>query len=241
MSISIIGSNGNTLSIITEDKISNKFNDIELEYNLLKDKYLGTCSGMIINKVHYSHFLKQLMNLFNPGETDVNNFITFLNEHNSKTSLYSHIKETITKTDLLNNLNDNITHIENKLNENIRSKKSNETDLYKDVKNILKKVLIKFPKDNEIKKTVNYIESYLLELKKEILKVKMIVIKKMKVLDENLSNDKLYSKNFIDGIIVNLDNIIVINKIIQKNIIQLDNIINKITNELFILQTLISL
>lgn len=241
MSISIIGSNGNTLSIITEDKISNKFNDIELEYNLLKDKYLKTCNGMIINKVNYSHFLKQLMNLFNPGEIDVNNFITFLNEHNSKTSLYSHIKKTISETDLLNNLNGNITHIENKLNENIRSKKSNETNLYKDVKNILKKVLIKFPKDSEVKKTVNYIESYLLELKKEILKVKMIVIKKMKVLEENLSNDKLYSKNFIDGIILNLDNIIIINKIIQKNIIQLDNIINKITNELFILQTVISL
>lgn len=239
MSISIIGSNGNELSIITEDKLSNKFDDIELEYNLLKDKYLGTCSGMIINKVNYSHFLKQLMGLFNPGDTDISNFITFLNEHNSKTSLYSHIKKTISETDLLNNLNDNITHIENKLNKNIRSNKSNETDLYKDVKNILKNVLIKFPKDNEIKKTVSYIEKYLLELKKEILKVKMIVIKKMNILEKNISNDKLYSKNFIDRIILNLDNVIVINKIIQKNIIGLDTIINKITNELFNLHTLI--
>lgn len=239
MSISIIGSNGNELSIITEDKIYNKFNDIELEYNLLKDKYLGTCSGMIINKVNYSHFLKQLMDLFNPGETDINNFITFLKNHNSKTSLYSHIKKTISETNLLNNLNDNITYIENKLNENIRSTKSNEHDLYKDVKNILKKVLIKFPNDDKVLKTTDNIKKYLLELKKEILKVKMINIKKINCLDVDISNEKLYSKKVIECVMLNLDNIVMINKIIQKNIIGLDKIINKITNELFILHNLI--
>ena len=75
MSISIIGSNGNELSIITEGKLSNKFSDIELEYNLLKDKYLEKNNSVIINKVYYTHFLNQLMELFNPNETNINDFI----------------------------------------------------------------------------------------------------------------------------------------------------------------------
>jgi hypothetical protein len=236
MSISIIGSNGNELSIITEDKLSNKFDDIELEYNLLKDKYLETCNGMIINKVHYSHFLKQLMNLFNPGETDINNFITFLNNHNNKLSLYEHVKETITKYNLLLNLNNIIEHFKNKLFVHI---KTNENDLYKDIKKILKPILIKFPNDDKVLKTTDNIKKYLLELKKEILKVKMITIKKISCLDVNISNEKLYSKNIIECVMLNLDNIVMINKIIQKNIIGLDKIINKITNELFILHNLI--
>ena len=66
----------------------------------------------------------------------------------------------------------------------------------------------------------------------------MISIKKLKFLEYNQSNEKLYSKKFIENIMLNLDNVILINKIIQKNIIGLDKIINKITNELFILYTL---
>ena len=237
MSISIIGSNGNELSLITEDKLSNKFDDIELEYNLLKDKYLGTCNRIIINKIHYSHFLKQLMDLFNPGETDIDRFVAFLNNYNNDTSLYSHIKKTVNKFNMLYNLNDIIHHIKKKLFKKTDKKK--EYDLYKEIKYILKKVSIIFSKDQEIKKTTNYIEIYLKEIKKEILKIKMISIKKINFLEYNQSNEKLYSKKFIENTMLNLDNVILINKIIQKNIIGLDKIINKITNELFILHTLI--
>lgn len=239
MSISIIGSNGNELSLITEDKISNKFDDIELEYNLLKDKYLGKCNGIIINKLHYSHFLKQLMDLFNPGETDIDKFITFLNNHNNNTSIYSHVKETVNKFNMLYNLNDIIQHIKKKLFNDTKSSKTNEHDLYRDIKIILKKVLIKYPKNEEINKTNKYIKKYLLELKNEILKIKMIIIKKLNFLEYNQSNEKLYSKKFIENVMLNLDNIITVNKTIQKNIIGLDKIINKISNELFILHTMI--
>lgn len=240
MSISIIGSNGYELSLITEDKISNKFDDIELEYNLLKDKYSGTCNSIIINKIHYSHFLKQVMNLFNPGEVNIDKFIDFLNNYILKENdknLYSHVKKTVIKFNMLDNLNDIIQHIKKKLFKKTNKKK--EYDLYKEIKNILKKIVIKFPKDEEIKKTSNYIKKYLLELKKEILKIKMISIKKIKFLECNKSNEKIYSKKFIENVMLNLDNIIAINKIIQKNIIGLDKILNKITNELFILHTLI--
>jgi hypothetical protein len=239
MSISIIGANGNKLSLITEDKISNKFDDIELEYNLLKDKYLGKCNSIIINKIHYSHFLKQLMNLFNPGEINIDKFINFLNNYNNDINLYNHVKKTIIKFNMLYNLNDIIEHIKKKIFNDNKTSKIKKYDLYKEIKIILKNILKKFPKDEEIKKTSNYIELYLLDLKKEILKIKMIYIKKIKILEYNQSNEKLYSKIFIENVMLNLDNVIVINKIIQKNIIGLDKIINKITNELFILHTLI--
>ena len=61
----------------------------------------------------------------------------------------------------------------------------------------------------------------------------------MKHLDDNLTYEKLYSKKNIDGVILNLDNIIAVNKIIKKNITGIDKIINKITNELFILNKMI--
>ena len=237
MSISIIGSNGNELSLITEDKLYNKFDDIELEYNLLKDKYLGTCNAIIINKLHYSHFLNQLMNLFKPGEIDIDKFITFLNIHNESKNLYDFIKETVNKFNMLYNLNDIIQHIKKKLFNKTDNKK--EYDLYKEIKNILKKISIKFSKNQEIKNTIDNIENSLLELKKEILKIKMIEIKKKNFLEYNESNEKLYSKNFIENVMLNLDHVIMINKIVQKNIKGLDIIINKLTNELFTLHKFI--
>jgi hypothetical protein len=109
-------------------------------------------------------------------------------------------------------------------------------DLYNDIKKIIKNILIKFPNDAEIINSTKKIKDLLVELKKEILKIKMISIKKI-----NISNDPppLYSKKFIEIILLNLDNVIVINTIIQKNIIGLDNIINNINNELFNLHKLI--
>jgi len=237
MSISIIGSNGKSLSIITDDKLLNLFNDIELEYNLLKDKYLEKDNIILINDEHYNHFLNQLIDLFNVGIEGDNSqvIINFIQKHNNLYKLYPHVKEMIKKYDLLLNLNNIISNIKEKLN---LSNTDINHNLYKDIKLILKKIkngdeVI----DTKVNKTIINIETYLIDLKKEILKIKSIVIKKS--INLECEYNKIHYKECIKYIITNLDNIINVNNIVQKNTIVLDKIINKITNELFILNTLI--
>ena len=157
MSISIIGANGKELSIIIEDKLLNKFNDIELEYNLLKDKYLKKCNSMIINKIHYTHFLNQLIRLFNPDETGINKFIDFIHniqKVNNISNLYTHVKEMIKKNNILLNLNNIILNIKTKLQLPNTKKTYN---LYDEI-NIILKICAsqsKKNKDNKENKEIN--------------------------------------------------------------------------------------
>ena len=105
MSISIIGSNGNKLLLVTENKINNKFKDINLEYKLLKDKYLNRCNSNIIDKKCYKHFLQQLSYLF-INTNNINDLIKYINKRNKLDNLYKHLKIIVNDFDILYHLHD---------------------------------------------------------------------------------------------------------------------------------------
>ena len=214
MSISIIGAGGNKLSIIIEDKILNKINDIEIEYTLLKEKYITKCSTMIINKICYSHFVKKLIKLFNSESIDIIHFANFINKANNKLDLIFHIKQQIDRFNINTKLYDIVTKINKKLQ---IQNESNSLD--KSIRFILKKTQIDKRKTEEINK-------YLTNLKiieESIAKIKLKRVPSIKI-------RKMNSIIFINDILAGLDNLININNISKKYIIDIDDNINSITN-----------
>lgn len=224
MTISIIGSNDQKLILVTDNKINNKFKDIELEYNLLKNKYLNKCNNTIIDKKCYIHFLTQLSYLFTKTNNH-NNLINYINMRNKNNILYYQFKLALKDFDLLHYLHKSIKIINKKINY------TKNTNVIYNIEYIINKILdIKKDKDKEkihaistdIKNTLNL-------LKKETNKIKIIKINTIN-LQLKLSNN--YSSNFINDVITSLDNIIITNNIINNNINIFIELINDLTQNL---------
>ena len=222
MTISIIGANGNNLTIVVEDKLSNKLDDINLEYSLLKEKYRVECESDIIDKTYYIHFLNQLMNLFNHDISELNKFILYINEKNNNDNLNQHIKIIIDNSKILDNLNNIIKLI------NIKLKIKNDKNLYKNISYIIK--ILKKNKSSDINNLIKNIENNLISLNSKLNEIKNIKLRKKDII---ISSDIiLYSKKLISDILKSLDNVIEINSIIQKNITTLENNLNNIIDNL---------
>jgi hypothetical protein len=231
MSISIIGSNGNKLVLITENKISNKFNDLELEYNLLTDKYLNKCNSMIIDRKCYNHYIQQLSYLFIKSN-NINDFIKYINNRNSSTNLYFQTKIIVKDFDILNHLHKGILLINKKLNLNIKS-----GDFLYNIKKIIKKIQT-MSLDKTIDSPTDYINENLLKIYNIIKSIKEIEIPSYYNENEILVDEKLFntpSSNNINKIINSLANIIKMNNNINTNSTYLNDLIiliNELTEKL---------
>lgn len=230
MAISIIGSNGSKVLLITENKINNKFNDIELEYNLLKDKYLNKCNSNIIDKKCYKHFLHQLSHLFTKTN-DIEELIDYINERNTNSDLYMHLKIVSKNLDILHYLHNSINKLNIKLN--INNKTNN---IIQNIENIINKLLkLHADKKQYISNDVDIIKEILTSIEKETNKFKILNIKKL----DTLINSNNISSEFINNVINSLDNIINTNKLINQNIKIFIELINMLTNNLTNLYLLI--
>ena len=221
MSISIIGSNGTKLLLITENKINNKFNDIELEYNLLKDKYLNKCNTNIIDKKFYKHFLKQLSYLFTKTN-DTDKLIAYINKRNINNNLYSHLKIIIKNLDILHYLHNSIKNLNIKLD-----LKHNTNNIIYNIEKIINKLLTLYiNKEKEIYDNVEIIKNILISIEKETNKFKILNVKQLDI----LINSNNISSEFINNIINSLDNIIYTNKLVNQNSTIFIESINQLTN-----------
>ena len=230
MTISIIGSNGSKILLITENKINNKFIDIELEYNLLKDKYLNKCNSNIIDKKCYKHFLSQLSNLFTKTN-NIENLIDYINERNTNNNLYMHFKLVSKNLNILRYLHNSITKFNTALN--IQNKKNN---IIYNIEKIINRLLkLHENKKQDINDKTDNIKNILISIEKETNKFKILNVKKLDPI-KNLNN---ISSEFINNIIISLDNIINTNKLINQNITVFIELINKLTDNLTDLYLLI--
>jgi len=233
MSIEILGSNENKLTLITKNKLKNSMSDIKIEYNLLKDKYLTKVNSDIIDKKCYNHFINQLIKLFNPKSKNIEDFIEYINNTNSNSDLYKHVKNSVANYNVLSKLNNAVDKIKNKLGEkySMEYKKESHNKLYKDIKFIL--LIADADKTNVTKCRTNLIKEITEELTN--LKNKTIQIKKLNILNNNkkIKYNRKYTNAFIEDLIDALDNIIIINKTIKKYIIEIDEIINLLTDKLY--------
>ena len=221
MSISIIGSNGTKLLLITENKINNKFNDIKLEYNLLKDKYLNKCNTNIIDKKCYEHFLKQLSYLFTKTN-DTDKLIAYINKRNINNNLYSHLKIIIKNLDILHYLHNSIKNLNIKLD-----LKHNTNNIIYNIEKIINKLLTLYiNKEKEIYDNVEIIKNILISIEKETNKFKILNVKQLDI----LINSNNISSEFINNIINSLDNIIYTNKLVNQNSTIFIESINQLTN-----------
>ena len=230
MSISIIGSNGSKILLITENKINNKFNDIELEYNLLKDKYLNKCNSDIIDRKCYKHFLHQLSHLFTKTN-NIEELIGYINERNVNSNLYMHFKIVIKNLDILHYLHNSINKLNIKLD--INNKTNN---VIQNIEKIINRLLkLHEDKEQEIYNNVDNIKNILISIEKETNKFKILNVKEL----DTLINSNNISSEFINNVINSLDNIINTNKLINQNITIFIELINKLTDNLTNLYLLI--
>lgn len=230
MTISIIGSNGSKILLITENKINNKFIDIELEYNLLKDKYLNKCNSNIIDKKCYKHFLSQLSNLFTKTN-NIENLIDYINERNTNNNLYMHFKLVSKNLNILRYLHNSITKFNTALN--IQNKKNN---IIYNIEKIINRLLkLHENKKQDINDKAENIKNILISIEKETNKFKILNVKKL----DPIKNSNNISSEFINNIIISLDNIIDTNKLINQNITVFIELINKLTDNLTDLYLLI--
>ena len=230
MTISIIGSNGSKILLITENKINNKFIDIELEYNLLKDKYLNKCNSNIIDKKCYKHFLSQLSNLFTKTN-NIENLIDYINERNTNNNLYMHFKLVSKNLNILHYLHNSITKFNTALN--IQNKKNN---IIYNIEKIINRLLkLHENKKQDINEKTENIKNILISIEKETNKFKILNVKKL----DPIKNSNNISSEFINNIIISLDNLINTNKLINQNITVFIELINKLTDNLTDLYLLI--
>lgn len=230
MSISIIGSNGSKILLITENKINNKFNDIELEYNLLKDKYLNKCNSDIIYRKCYKHFLHQLSHLFTKTN-NIEQLIGYINERNVNSNLYMHFKIVIKNLDILHYLHNSINKLNTKLD--INNKTNN---VIQNIEKIINRLLkLHEDKEQEIYNNIDNIKKILISIEKETNKFKILNVKEL----DTLINSNNISSEFINNVINSLDNIINTNKLINQNITIFIELINKLTDNLTNLYLLI--
>ena len=235
MSINIIGANGSKLSLITENKIKNIFEDFETEYALLNEKYLSKCNSNIINRKCYYHYLKQLSYLFIKSD-DINELIIYANKRNSFKTLYQHVKCVLKDFDLLHHLHNSLKKIDNKLNYHNT----------KFISNIQYVTGILSDYDNqEINKYIEQIQNILENINNEIIKFKNISTNNNHKIILNDYNSNEISNEFITNLKISLDDIIEINTKIYSQNKQTDNIeklmtlINELTNILSNIYTLI--
>ena len=230
MTISIIGSNGSKILLITENKINNKFIDIELEYNLLKDKYLNKCNSNIIDKKCYKHFLSQLSKLFTKTN-NIENLIDYINERNTNNNLYMHFKLVSKNLNILHYLHNSITKFNTALN--IQNKKNN---IIYNIEKIINRLLkLHENKKQDINEKAENIKNILISIEKETNKFKILNVKKL----DPIKNSNNISSEFINNIIISLDNLINTNKLINQNITVFIELINKLTDNLTDLYLLI--
>lgn len=228
MPINIIGANGDKLFLITENKLENKFIDLEEEYGYLKDKYLSKCNSNIMNKKCYLHLLKQLSLLF-VKKNDINKLVKYANKRNSLKNIYQHTKHIIIDFDLLHHLHNSLKLINNKLNY------SNA----KFISNINYVINILSEYDNkDIDEYIQQIKIILEKIDNEILKMKNTNTEHShKLLLDRYNNN--ISNDFIKNLIISLDDVVELNKTVNENIIKLMSLINDLTDKLTNLYALV--
>lgn len=240
MTINIIGANGSKLSLITENKIENRFKDFEDEYNLLNSKYLSECNSDIINKKCYYHYLKQISNLFikslsdNSDNSDnVQNLVEYTNKRNLLNTLYPHVKYVFKEFNILHHLHNSLNLINEKLNLNSNKK------FVKNINNVIQNIKDKYLDSEEFNKHIEDIQNILIQIKTEIKKLKDISLEhKHKIQIEDYNSNQI-SSDFVANLKISLDDIIEVNKQINDNIKELIKLINKLTDILSIIYTLI--
>jgi hypothetical protein len=231
MSINIIGSNDKSLKLITENIIPNKINKIILEYDLLINKYNNQINTTIINKSKYTHLISQLIKLFNFD--DIESLIIYINNINNTNNLEKLIWNFIDQFNLYSKLNDCLFKIFDKLillkiiNKNELIELNNNYSLT--LKFIYQK--LKQIENNNINNPLNIINQQLEKLDLELKKLNYIRIKKFKHL--LIFNNTIYNDNFMNNLILSINNNIYIYKIIKSNILNIDNIINIIIENLY--------
>lgn len=228
MSIEIIGSNGQKIKLITEDKINSIIQEKEISYNLYKKKY--------INKHDENHLIKQCIKLFYKYDeyksTDYNfyTFNKFLKKINKTKNIIDHINIFYYQNNLFDKLNNSIIQILKEIfNEyNIEHIELNN-NFYLDLLIIIH--LLK--NNNKIKKTVEY-EELLFNLEKniKILSDYITTIQILKIKENHIifEEDK---KIDIKVMILILDNYIQNITFIKGNILKIDSIINIIIEDIY--------
>lgn len=229
MPINIIGANGDKLFLITENKLENKFNDLEEEYNYLKDKYLSKCNSSIMDKKCYFHLLKQLSLLF-VKKNNVNKLVKYVNKRNSLVNIYQHTKCIISDFDLLHHLHNSLKLIDDKLNYSNGKFISNI--------NYVMDTLSEYD-NRDINEYIRQIKIILEKIDDEILKMKNTNTGHDHKLILDKYNKNKISNDFIKNLIISLDDVIDLNKKVNENIINLMNLINELTDKLTNLYTLI--
>lgn len=260
MSIQIIGSNGNFIKYIIENKIENLFDDKILNYKLLKNKYYNKIltsknDSDFLNQA-IPHYIKELINIFSNYNDDytlqqnINKFIIFLNEiiYNSDNFNIGNLYLLVNREN--NELFEKLTNSIFKLNESLKNSNFKYTsNPFNDLTTILNGLEIKMTNQNNknnylinkiINKILNKINDYD-DIIKSINNMYKIKLNKdsNKDLNSYLNTSKTkYNIDFIIYLILELDNIIIIYKILKSNINKLDNNINSIIeliNNLYIL------
>jgi len=221
MSITIIGSNGQQALLITENKLNNKFNDLELEYNLLKDKYLTKCNSMIIDKSSYNHLLNQLSYIFVKSYNKCD-LVDYINKRNNYQTFYDHTKLIVRDMDVL-------YHFHNILNEINKSLGiSSQKNTIHNIKKIISILEKKDISDKEI--NISLIKDLLIKIKNETNNFKNN--KQSSKGDSKIicPESKEISSDYMNNIIESLDNYIKINKDISTEIVNFVKYINELTD-----------
>ncbi len=223
-SITILGANDKELTLITNNKIDNIIDDLFIIYNLYKNKYFNSS---VLNKNDIQHVVTQLIKLFYKYDNNisysnnVNNFISFLFHFNNFNSIIDYMFMFFDNHNILDNYYISMSKINYKLNTTF----SNLTQLIFYIKSIFNHDIIK------------NIELHMTLIENDLQKKNIIVLKKMNL--NNLHKMNIYSIDFLNLLISNLDIIILNIKSIKINILNIDSNINIITELLYKLYLLL--
>lgn len=244
--IKILGSNDNKIKLITDKKIESIIENQELLYNLYKTKYLQSCINTDDTNLT-NHLLKQLITTFYKyneklsNEINLKDFIKYIN-FLTKCDVILLINTFLLNNNLLDNLEKSIKIIlikilQKKYNKEIKDIQLNNN--YKiDISYTLQTIetFIQSNKDKYTEVELKKINKYIKKIHKKCNKLHNLLndIKKIKLKTDE--NDLILKQNksckFIQDLITKLDLLLLNINSIKNNILEVDSILNLIT-ELF--------
>lgn len=241
MSIEIIGSGGNKLKLVTEDKIESIINENEITYNLYKSKYKLTTDNKLDDFCNESnnHLLKQLMKSFYKYDDtlkfnhNLENFKKFLLKLQNTSDIIEYINIFYNQNNILSKLNNAITKIIKKIiKRNHPGIQINYIELnnnyYLDLL-MLQHILYEQNINNdEFKEYINILDNNIKLLIDFLNKISIIKLKINNYITfDNNCLEK--SKQIIDILDLYIENI----KFIKGNILKIDSFINIIIENIY--------
>lgn len=213
--ITIIGSNGiDNIEKNIETIASDKLDDLYSDLNYITNEYRKNIDDIIIDKKIYYHFINELIKYFKVD--NINSLKELFSKFNKNDSYYFHMKYYIDLYDLTNDLYSNIKAVKMKINIPV------SYNLYDDIKDIHRHY-----KYNGLKKLLHALYE---EIENNSNKK---IFQKYNLNSSDFDNE--FSCKNINYLFNSIENVMFVNRIIKNNLQTLMQIVNNITNELFLL------